>query len=100
MKINRHKLLHYVLIILLMLAPMRSVMAMQQIHCDMGNHITGHDAESSTVISDYSDDHDMMAMSMAASTNLKNSHDCCSDNNSCVSGCDMNISVSLLTQES
>lgn len=88
---------------LLMFAPLRSVMAMQQIHCDMGNHIAGHDAESSTVISDYSDDHDMMAMSMTASSSVQkteNSHDCCSGNSNCVSDCDMSISASLLMQES
>ena len=87
----------------MMFAPMRSVIAMQQTHCDMGNHIAGHDAESSTVISDHSDDHDMIAMSMANSSTVQKSeisHDCCSGSSNCVSNCDMSISVSLLMQES
>ena len=93
---------------LLMFAPLRSVMAMQQIHCDMGNHIAGmnadQNAESSTVVSGYSDDHDMLAMSMVTSTSdqkkSENSHGCCSGKSICTSNCDMSISASLLIQES
>ena len=103
MKINRHKLLHYVLIILMMFAPLRGVMAMQQTHCDVGNHIAGHDAESSAVISAYSGDHEMMDMSVVANTSVQksvNSHSCCSGSHKCVSNCaDMSISASLLMQE-
>jgi len=83
-----------------MFAPLRSVMAMQQTHCDMANHIAGQNAQSSTVISDYSGDHDMMAMSMADHSSVQNSHDCCSGKSICTGGCDMSISVSLLMQES
>ena len=90
---------------LLMFAPLRSVMAMQQTHCDMANHIAGQNAQSSTVISDYSGDHDMMAMSMAANSSEhksveQKSHDCCSGKSICTSDCDMSISASLLIQES
>ena len=83
-----------------MFAPLRSVMAMQQAHCDMGNHIAGKNADSSTVISDHTGNHDMMAMSMAASSSVQNSPDCCSGKSICSSDCDMSISVSLLMQES
>lgn len=99
MKVNPHKLLHYVLIMIMMFVPMRSVMAMQQSHCDMVNHITG----SSTVISDYTGGHDMMAMSMSASSSAQkaeNSHDCCSAKGDCTSDCHMSVSVSLLMQKS
>jgi len=88
-----------------MFAPLRSVMAMQQSHCDMGSHIVGESAENSAVISDHTGSHDMMAMSMATSSSEQNSHNCCSDKSICTNNCDMSrcqisMSVSLLMQES
>ena len=91
------------LIILLMFAPVRSVMAMQQTHCDMGNH-AGHDVESSATISadpgtGDPGSHDMMTMSITSSS-VQDSHDCCSGKSICASDCDMSISVSLLVHKS
>ena len=83
---------------LLMFAPVRGVMAMQQTHCDMSNNV----AAGSAVISEHSG-HDMTGMSMTSDSGIQKSeksHDCCSTSNSCVSDCDMHISVSLLTQKS
>jgi len=82
----------------MMFAPMRSVMAMQQTHCGVNDNL----AAGSAVISEHSG-HDMTAMSMTIDSGIQKfekSHDCCSASKGCVSGCDMNISVSLLTQES
>ncbi len=54
-------------------------------------------------MSDHSAGHDMMAMSMATSSNeqkAENSHACCSGKSSCADNCEMRISVSLLMQKS
>jgi len=98
-KINYKSLLHYVLIILLMFAPLRSVMAMQVIHCDMDNYR----ADSSAVISDSSSAHDMSAMSVSdysTTQKVSVSHSCCSGSNQRLNHCDMSLSASLLLQES
>lgn len=85
-----------------MFAPMRSVMAMQQMHCDM-------DASSSVSevsVSENHASHDMSSMSQLAfnqqPTNQqpseKNQHSCCSGSDSCSTNCDMGMAVSLLIQ--
>ena len=85
-----------------MVAPMRSVMAMQQMHCDM-------DASSSVSevsVSENHAGHDMSSMSPLAfnqqATNQqpseKNQHPCCSGSDSCSTNCDMGMAVSLLIQ--
>lgn len=89
-----------------MVAPMRSVMAMQQMHCDM-------DASSSVSevsVSENHASHDMSSMSPLAfnqqATNQqpseKNQHSCCSGSgsgsDSCSTNCDMGMAVSLLIQ--
>jgi len=86
----------------------RSALAMQQTHCDMSDNV----AADGAVMSEHSG-HDMMAMSMtddpktadfetvdSGMQKSEKSHDCCSDSTFCESACNMNISASLLTQES
>ena len=80
-----------------MFAPMRSVMAMQQMHCDM-------DASSSVSevsVSENHASHDMSSMSQLAfnqQPSEKNQHSCCSGSDSCSTNCDMGMAVSLLIQ--
>jgi len=95
--IKQNNVLRYVLIILLMFAPMRSVLAEQASHCNMD---------------------DMSAMSATASTHQmqlsqpdlipdhinqsqQSQHECCCcDAGSCAGNCDMGMTVSLLMQVS
>ncbi len=98
MKINQYQLLHYALIMLLMIVPVRGAVAMQQSHCDMDDNTVYTSAD----ISDHSIAHDMTAMSIADTSVQKadKSHDCCSNNSICISNCDMSMSVSVLMKRS
>lgn len=102
MVINHHKLLHYVLIVLLMIAPFRGIMAMQDTHCDMDEMNmsssvadTGHDMMAS---------HDMSAMSFTQAIQQQSSQPghqcCCCDGADCVANCDIGTVVSLVLQQS
>jgi hypothetical protein len=102
---NHYKPLHYVLIILLMFAPIRSATAVQQAHCDMDEMNMD---EMSMPMS--MQDHDMHAMhDMSPADNaidltiderdVSNTQCCCCDND-CVSNCDIGVSVSLVMQVS
>ncbi len=91
MNIKHYKSLHYVLIILLMLAPLRSVMAAP---CDMAS------------MDDSSNDAVMMAHDMSSMLSVDskysevNDYNCCDDISfSCTGGCDLVINASLLMQE-
>jgi len=89
---KHNKLLHYVLIILLMFAPVRGVLAVQQPHCDMD------DMSMSTMMQS----HDMDTMS-SAGKNTDKHQSCCCDGDcqaACMGSCDINISASLLIQNS
>jgi len=94
--INHYKPLHYVLIILLMFAPLRSVMAVAQGHCDMDDMDM---AEMSVSMQDHdmhtmpaaADSYDSMTTEQAAADTS-----CCCCDNDCVSNCQVNISASLL----
>ena len=99
MKIKHNKLLHYVLIILLVLAPVRSVMAMQQMNCDMDSSkmpISMAMTASDVSVSKIHASHDMSSMTQ----NDANQHSCCDQGDSCISNCDMGVSVSLFIQTS
>ena len=99
---NHYKPLHYVLIILLVFAPIRSVMAVQQAHCDMDEMNMD---EMSMPMS--MQEHDMHNMSSADNAidltiderDVSNTQCCCCDND-CVSNCDIGVSVSLVMQVS
>lgn len=108
MNSKHYKLLRYVLIILLMFSPMRSVMAMQSSHCDMS-------AMSAMSSSDFMQQSGITLSKNTETSNFPDStfahqhsdeqqqmnHKCCSsDGNSCGSDCDMGITVSLLMQVS
>ena len=92
---------------LLMFAPMRSVLAEQQSHCDMDEMPVSvsmskaeHVISSITVSSHDSFTHDSPTND-ASITDITAEHDCCCcDANSCVSNCDMSISASILMQNS
>ena len=106
MKIKRYKLLNYVLITLLMFAPMRSVLATQLMHCDMDVSAMNISTTVSTLnVSsvDMHASHDMSSMPAHDSSHQpseKNQHPCCSSAKICVSDCEMGTSVSLFTQTS
>lgn len=106
---KHNKLLHYVLIILLMFAPVRGVLAVQQSHCDMDDM-----SMNSMSMSTMMQSHDMDAMSsadlsvdgladMSAGKNTDKHQSCCCDGDcqaACMGSCDINISASLLIQNS
>ena len=85
-----------------MVAPMRSVMAMQQMHCDMD----ASGSVSAVSVSENHAGHDMSSMSQLAfnqqATNQPPSenkqHPCCSGSDSCSTNCDMGMAVPLLIQ--
>jgi hypothetical protein len=97
--IKHYKPLHYVLIILLMLAPLRSVMAVEQAPCDMADMdmektsmsmpVMDHDMSSHEMSSDH------MQVEQSAAT-----HQCCCCDSDCLSGCDMGMTASLFIQAS
>jgi len=105
-KIKRYKLLNYVLITLLIFAPVRSVTAMQLMHCDMdasAMKISATVSTSNVSSADIHASHNMSSMPAHDSSHQqseKNQHPCCSGAKICVSDCEMGTSVSLLMQTS
>ncbi len=92
---KNHKLLHYVFIILLMFAPLRSAFAMESSHCDMDGDMSSMSAESMN--------HDQMnheAMNHEQMNLEQMNHDCCCCDNGCNSNCDMGTTASLLMRVS
>ena len=91
MNIKHYKSLRYVLIILLMFSPLRSVTAAP---CDMADM---DDSSHSTVMMT----HDMSTMLSADSMHPEvNGYNCCDDISiNCTGGCDLVINASLLMQE-
>lgn len=80
----------------MMLAPVRSVMAMQQSHCDM---------EDETIMSStmpaHHDMSTMASMDMAMNMEQAIEHQCCCcDGDSCVANCEASITASLVMQPS
>ena len=88
-----------------MFAPVRGVLAVQQSHCDMDDM-----SMNSMSMSTMMQSHDMSAMSsadisvdMSAGKNTDKHQSCCCDGDcqaACMGSCDMNISASLLIQNS
>jgi len=88
-----------------MFAPMRGVMAMQQVHCDMDDEamnvsaiVPVEDGSSAMHAS-----HDMSSMLMHDSSqqqSVNNQHQCCDGMKTCAGDCDMGTVVSLLVQTS
>lgn len=81
-----------------MFAPVSGASASQLTHCDMDVSTT----DSSVTTHNHSVTHDMTVMSMSDTSVQKaeSSHDCCSNNNICISNCDMSMSVSMLIKTS
>ncbi|MBT8118517.1 MAG: hypothetical protein KJN89_02265 [Gammaproteobacteria bacterium] len=100
MNSNRYKSLRYVLIILLMFAPIRSAMAMQQPHCDMDEMDM---AETSMSMQEHAM-HDMSSNADFTDP-MSNEHagvsvQCCCCDSDCVSNCGIGVPVSLIIQVS
>ncbi len=104
--------MHYVLIILLMFAPMRSVQAAQTPHCDMDDMAimtTDTVIQNSDVamfvndgqmhMANDSSMHHMADRSDVVPSTIEHSC-CCCDGNSCGNDCDMGVTVLLLMQPS
>jgi hypothetical protein len=103
--IKYHKPLHYVLIILLILAPLRSAMAAQQVPCDMADMDMGKTSMSvSDTVQASAQSHDMSLHEMPADQIQTNQsaadHQCCCCDSDCVSNCDMGVTASLVMQAS
>lgn len=113
MNIIHYKPLHYVLIILLMLAPLRGVMAVQQSHCDM------EDMPMSASANDSMSGHDMSGHAMHGMSPLEftavpvhmtadqpqtdqstSNEQCCCCDSGCAANCDMSISASMVMNAS
>ena len=91
--IKHYTLLRYVLIILLMLAPFRSVIAMSSPHCDMADMSASHPMDSMSSGKSMSHHHP------DTSTIAVKHKCCCCDTGNCAGNCDMGMSVSLLVQD-
>jgi hypothetical protein len=96
--IKRYRSLHYLLIILLMLAPFRSAMANTSPHCDMDAMSASNEInpEISVMPSGEASLH-QHAVSDAAAVHHQC---CCCDDGNCAGSCDMGMSVSLVMHES
>jgi len=108
---------------MLMFAPLRSVMAVQQTHCDMdaGVLVSNSDLVSSNspvlhdmstmlsiesmhhknqyAVTEHSANH-QVADQLAVEQQTESNHQCCCCDTNCVSDCEMGMSVSLLMQVS
>jgi hypothetical protein len=93
--IKRYRFLHYLLIILLMLAPFRSVMAISSPHCDMDDAMS-----ASHEVMNMSSGEAMLHQHAVADTTAVHHKCCCCDTGNCAGNCDMGMSVSLVVQES
>lgn len=89
-----------------MFAPLRSVMAMQLMHCDMdaGTMKISTTVSASNISStDMHASHDMSSMPVHGTDHQKSEksqHPCCSGAKVCASDCDMGTTVSLFIQKS
>ena len=106
MEVQHIKLLHYVLIILLVLAPVRSVMAEQNSACDM-DEMPAVMSDASTHQNHYSQIEpdtvvpDSVDTTVETEKSQQMQHNCCCcDGNACASDCNMGLAVSLLTRVS
>jgi len=81
------------LIIFLMIAPMRSVMAEQDSHCDMDDMTAMTSASSHQMHLSQSE------VDEPQQTNVQHKC-CCCDGNSCAGDCDMGMTASILMQDS
>ena len=100
---KHYKLLHYVLIILLMFAPMRSAFAMESSHCDMDGDMGSMSAQSMSSgmqMSSVQDNSQMERMNHEPMNLEQMPHDCCCCDDGCNSNCDMGTTASLLIQVS
>jgi len=92
--IKQNNLLRYVLIILLMFAPMRSVLAEPVSHCDM-------DDMSSTASMHQMHQSQAGFIPDHINQSQQSQHQCCCcDTSRCAGNCDMGMTVSLLMQAS
>lgn len=109
MFLKTHKLLHYLLIILMMFMPLRGVLAVTSAPCEMAhmssslNHqkmAASH--EMSTMASSKAMHHQHNPSMPDQTVSLKTHQCCCCDdsNGSCAGNCDMGMTVSLLLQTS
>jgi hypothetical protein len=112
-KTKHCKPLHYLLIILLMLAPLRSAMAVQLASCDMAAmdmeespvsipaamvvSMKGHDMHH---MSSHGMSGDQDTSAQTISDQAGSAHRCCCCDNGCKSNCDMGMSASLIIQAS
>lgn len=120
MNINRHKFIHYLLIVLLTCAPFRSVMALQTQACHSGedamashsDYMSAGMNDSDVLVSVQMDSHahhQSMMMEKSAEADIVNADSsadvsanqcCCDDHSNCQSGCDMGTMASLIVQQS
>lgn len=98
MNIKSFRLLHYLLIILLVLAPFRSLWALPSPHCDMDSMPVSHEMNVGMGLTNSGGA--MSHQSALADSDTLHHKCCCCDDGNCAASCDMGISVSLIVQES
>jgi uncharacterized membrane protein len=93
--VNRkhYRVLRFVLIILLMLAPFRTLMAMSSPHCDMADMSASQPMDKMPSGASRSHHHP------TASKAVVKHKCCCCDTGKCAGNCDMGMSVSLTVQD-
>lgn len=117
---EHNKILRFLLILLLMITPMRGLLAAQLTHCNMqdmnsalsselvhdmsshdmtGHDMSGHDMSDHDMSHYYSSADDDMVMPDADQQHSVNNKCCCCDDG-CNSQCDMGLSVVLILQVS
>ena len=109
-----HKSLRIVLILLLIISPFRSALAIQLLPCEMES--MSDDAVANMAVSSH---HDIHAMHESAASRMDASHQhhlmqsdskqagtdqlsccCCDDGNSCAGNCDLGVNASLVIRKS
>jgi UDP-3-O-[3-hydroxymyristoyl] glucosamine N-acyltransferase len=95
--VKSYKLLHFVLIVLLMFAPMRDVLASSPSHCEMAAmEMSDMDMHAAApVVSEQVPQ--AVVINKSAGVHHKC---CCCDGNNCAGNCDMGMAVSMLMQVS
>ena len=99
--IKRYKSIHYLLIILLMCAPFRTVMALDTEQCHSKDAISSISNHMDSMSSHDAMQHEGHQMMMSGDTGTELSQQCCCDvDSSCASNCEIGMMVSLVVQQS
>jgi hypothetical protein len=110
--VKHYRLLHFVLIFLLIISPLRSALAMQLMQCEMENmmddvtanmavashHAEMHTMHVSTNASPVGSSHQLHVMQTESAQPVSDQHQCCccDDGSNCMGNCDLGMNASLV----